>query len=503
MRSHHPATTFGIVRGISYGLFGQPDDWVAQARELGATLIRLYVYWSQVEPRPGEYDWQVVDRLIAQLEPDDQVWITVCSSSPWGTRVPTDFQPPSPALDDDAYERFVSALVQRFEGRVEYWQCNNEPSNHELLWSGNTAEYAHQLGGFARAVRAADPTASVVLGGCGYDALSSLDGSDARRFYETLAATSGADFDVFSLNLYGDPYSIPEHIAWARSIMQANGYEHPIVVGEYNGPTLFEFADANASLEAAMIAAFIGMGDRAHTSTGATGTEALSTVALAERVATETPDRRALRQLYRMEERLPPSLRMFMHGAPDYLVAQRQRIARRQLVQRVVLIRAGGVDTMACWNLAPEVGDYSDPLNIMDLMFGTLALMDYRNGRIAAPRPEAETHQLIATRLTDARSVEPLAADAHALVFRVDHGRARESVLAWLKTDDPMQEDRERRPVSIRWSQGLPKAVDAFGEVREIVWDEAGQTISLDLTATPVFIAPSVGGGRHVAEAGH
>ncbi|NEN05907.1 hypothetical protein G3T36_08470 [Diaminobutyricibacter tongyongensis] len=471
---------------------------MAPARELGATLIRVYVYWSQVEPRPGEYDWQVVDGLIAQLEPDDQAWITVCSSSPWGTRVPTDFQPPSPALYDEAYERFVSALVQRFGGRVRYWQCNNEQSNHDLLWSGNTAEYAHQLAGFARAVRTADPAASVVLGGCGYDALSSRYGSDARRCYETLAATSGADFDVFSLNLYGDPYRIPEHIAWARSIMQANGYEHPIVVGEYNGPTLFEFADANASLEAAMIAAFIGMTDGAHIRT-----ESMSTVALAERVVTETPDRRALRQLYRMEERLPPSLRMFMHDAPDYLIAQRHRIARRQLVQRVALIRAEGVDTMACWNLAPEVGDYSDPLNIMDLMFGSLALMNYRNGRISKPHPEAETHQLVATRLTDARFVEPLAADAHALVFRVDHGRDRESVLAWLKTDDPMQEDRERRRVSIRWSHGLPTAVDAFGEVREIVWDEAGQTISLDLTATPVFIALSVRGGRHVADPGH
>ena len=500
MLAHHPATTFGIVRGISYGLFGEPDDWVAQARELGATLIRVYLYWSQVEPRPGEYDWNVVDRLIAQLEPDDRVWVTVCSSSPWGTRVPTDFQPPSPALDDDAYERFVSTLVRRFGGRVRYWQCNNEQSNGDLLWSGGAAEYAHQLAGFARAVRSADPSASIVLGGCGYDALSSPDGSEARGFYEAIASTSGADFDLFSLNLYGDPYRIPEHIAWARQIMQAYGYEHPIVVGEYNGPTLFEFGDASASLEATMLAAFMNMGDG---SPMFLTTAAMSTEALAEQSVTETPDRRALRQLYRMEDRLPPSLRMFMRDAPDYLVAKRHRIACRQLVQRVALIRAEGVDTLACWNLAPEVGDYSDPLNIMDLMFGTLPLMDYRDGRIAAPHPEAETHRLVATRLTDARSVEHVGSDARALVFRVDHGRDRESILAWLKTEDPMQEDRESKRVTIPWCKGHPKAVDAFDEVREIVWNEAEQTVSIELTATPVFIAPSVGGGRHVADIGH
>jgi hypothetical protein len=51
----------GIVRGISYGLFGKPDTFMPQLRELGATLVRFYVYWSQVEPEPGHYTFDVVD----------------------------------------------------------------------------------------------------------------------------------------------------------------------------------------------------------------------------------------------------------------------------------------------------------------------------------------------------------------------------------------------------------------------------------------------------------
>lgn len=480
---HHPGTTFGIVRGISYGLFGPPDDWVGRARELGATLIRVFIYWSQVEPEPGQFVWDVVDRLAAQLDPDDQAWVTVCSSSVWATRVSTDFQPSSPALDDTAYERFVTALVERFGGGIRYWQCNNEPSNTELLWSGDANEYAHQLACFARAVRGADPSALVVLGGCGYDALSSPEGSDARRFYESVAKASAADFDRFSLNLYGDPGRIPENIAWARRLMRTNGYEHPLVVGEYNGPTLFEFADASAVLEATMISAMIGLGSTAQ----------LSTADLAEQLTSDTPDRKAVRQLYRMAQQLPPSLRMFMHDAPAELVALRHRIACRQLAQRVVLIRSAGVDTLACWNLAPEVGNHSDPLNIMDLMFGSLALMDYRDGRIAERRPEADTHRLVAARLADARTVDPVAADARALVFLVEHADYRKSLVAWLKTDDPMQEDRESRRVSIPWPGGNPEAVDAFGSARETVWDKDAQTVSLELTATPVFIATSAG----------
>ena len=86
----------GVVRGISYGLFAKPDEFVPQARALGAGLIRAYVYWAQVEPEPGRYVWDTVDALLAQLDGDEEVWITVCSSSTWATRESTNFLPPSP-----------------------------------------------------------------------------------------------------------------------------------------------------------------------------------------------------------------------------------------------------------------------------------------------------------------------------------------------------------------------------------------------------------------------
>ena len=61
--------------------------------------------------------------------------------------------------------------------------------------------------------------------------------------------------------------------------------------------------------------------------------------------------------------------------------------------------------------------------------------------------------------------------------------------MAWLNTGDPMQEDREWQRVGMPWPAGRPEAVDAFGSTRETIWDEAAQTVSVELTATPVFIA--------------
>src|SRR6188472_1374019 len=85
----------GVVRGISYGLFGKPDTFMPQLRELGATLVRVYIYWSQIEPEPGTYTFEVIDAFLDQLDGSEEVWITVCSSSPWASQQATTFLPPS------------------------------------------------------------------------------------------------------------------------------------------------------------------------------------------------------------------------------------------------------------------------------------------------------------------------------------------------------------------------------------------------------------------------
>src|SRR5207248_752765 len=141
--------------------------------------------------------WETVDALLGQLNGDEELWITLCSSSPWGTRQPTDFLPPSPARDQRAYAGFVRQVVRHCVdqvggGRVRYWQCDNEPSNTDLL----------------------------------------------------------------SVHLYGDLDRIPGYLATARQFMQAHGYLKPVVVGEHAGPQPFEFPDAMAVMQETFAAAF-------------------------------------------------------------------------------------------------------------------------------------------------------------------------------------------------------------------------------------------------------
>src|SRR6185436_700782 len=113
----------GVNRGISYGLFGPPGEFVTPARALGAGLVRAYVYWAQVEPEPGRFQWDAVDALLNQVTDDVEVWLTVCSSSPWATRQATNFQPQSPAVNLDTYERFIRHLVRGGRVRLSSWKC--------------------------------------------------------------------------------------------------------------------------------------------------------------------------------------------------------------------------------------------------------------------------------------------------------------------------------------------------------------------------------------------
>ncbi|MGI5240309.1 hypothetical protein [Dactylosporangium sp. CA-139066] len=453
----------GVVRGISYGLFGKPDQFVPQARQLGAGLIRAYLFWGQIEPEPGRYDWSAADALLDQCVDGVDVWLTVCSSSPWATRVPTDFLPPSPALDPRRYGAFVRRLVRRFGGRVRYWQCDNEPSNTGLLWSGTAAEYVEQLRVMYQAVKEADPVASVVLGGCGYDMLGSAPNSEQRRFFDEIVAGGRDAFDVFDIHLYGPPERIPEYVATARRLLAAHGADKPIVAGEHGGPVLFEFPEVEPVLQDTMMRAYADV----------PATQSIGE--LRERAAQETPERRAMRALYEQMPQLPPRLQMLMAGCPPQLEAQRHRINACQIAQRTVLALAEGITVTAYWNLAPEVPGPSDPYQLMHLLFGKLPLLDYRDGELGVRHPAADAFALVAHHLHDATGARRLDAGPVA-AFGIDRDRGP-LLVAWAGTP---------ATVTLAWPAANATAVDVFGAEHPAA--VTGGEVRFETGPAPVFV---------------
>jgi hypothetical protein len=475
----------GVARGVSYGLFGAPDELVAPSRALGAGLVRVYVYWSQVQPQPERWDWTVVDSVLTQLTGEEEVWMTVCSSSPWATREPTDFLPSSPAKDEAAFSRFVSALVSRCASRVRYWQCNNEPSNVGLLWAGDAADYVAQLEVFQRAVRAADPGAAVVLGGCGYDVLSAAPGDPPRRFFDHVLATGGGWFDLFAIHLYDDPRLIPDHIATVHEMMRAHGYDRPVVVGEYNGPTLFQLPEVEHVLHETMAAAFAG-------TDAPTGGE-LSTEGLASSAGVDTPERRAMKALYARMPQLPEPLQMLMAGCPPELEQRRHRINCREIVSRNLFAFASGVHRTVCWHLAPEIADYEDPYTMMELLQGKLLLLKHNDrGQLARRQPAGDAFRLLSRHLEGARSVAQVPLERHPDVFaftveRPDRGPL---VVLWQDGDLFSGEDEPATVVEWPWPHEGAAAIDALGVNPRVSRDNG--RLSVPVSVTPVFVSAGV-----------
>jgi len=468
--------TMGVVRGISYGLFGAPDDFGPAVRDLNAGLVRAYVYWGQVEPQAGKLDWTVVDRLLEQVSGQGGLWLTVCSSSPWATRTPTSFLPPSPPLDTAEYARFVTELVQRCGSKVGYWQCENEPSNVGLLWSGTAVDYVDLLTTFAEVVRAVPGAGQVVLGGVGYDVLSSEAGSDAWQFFDMVLSEAGKSFDLVDVHAYDDPRRIPGHFASVRALLAKNGCDQPLVVGEYGGPTVFGFPEAEQALQATMMAV---VADEAPLPAQPEG-------------QVEGPDRRAMRELYQQLSELPPALQQFLDGCPPDVAARRDRIACREIITRNLIAFAEGVTTTCYWHLAPEVPDYADPHNMLGLISARLALLEFRDGVLQDAQASADTFRLLAAALRDAIGVERILLGDRRDVWAFDvlfpDGSGRAVQVLW-QDGDPFTGDADGHGAfEWHWVHEEVHAFNAFAEEISIpVWNHG--LMALPLSATPIVLS--------------
>lgn len=466
----------GVVRGISYGLFGEPQEFGPAALALNAGLVRAYVYWGQVEPEPGRYDWTVVDRLLDEVAGGGRLWVTVCSSSAWATRTETAFLPASPPLDPAAYARFVSQLVRRCAAYVDYWQCENEPSNAGLLWSGTAGEYAELLEVFAGSVRAEPGAGHVVLGGIGYDVLSSEPDSDTWRFFERVCATAGASFDLVDVHLYDDPRRIPMHLAAVRALLERNGCDQPLVVGEYGGPTIFGFPDAEQTVQATMATVLSEGGVQA-----------------GEQRDDDSPDRRAMRELYRRLPELPGELQQFLDGCPPEVAARRDRIACRELVTRNLMAFAEGVAVTCYWQLAPEIPDYSDPLNPLGLISARLPLLDFEDGQLVDAQPAAATFRMLAAALQDAVAVQRITLgdrrDVRAFNVVFPPGSTKAVQVLW-QDADPFAGDLDDLHEAFEWhwvhDDIYAANAMAFG-VPMPAWTHG--RLAVPLSATPILLS--------------
>ncbi|KDN21992.1 glycoside hydrolase family protein [Amycolatopsis rifamycinica] len=479
MTGELPDVRLGVSRGLTYGIHTEPEVFMPVVRELGARTIRVYLYWSQIEPEPDRFTWAAVDAMLAQMTDADEVWVTVYTTSTWATRHPNPTLPASPARDPARYRRFLRALVARCRGRVRFWQCDNEPCV-EFLWNGSAEDYLAHLEVFAEVVRETDPRALVVVGGVPPDALP-VEGEEvddeAVACFETIVSGGGACFDVFDVHPYGDPYLIPAVVAAAHRLLAEHGSAKPVVLGEYNGP----FPFALPQLRPRLVGLWSGVG-------AAEAAEAAAGPADDREQEWQATGEPAMVALYRRMAVMPPLLQMFMAGCAPELADKRHRWNCRDLVVRNLLALAAGVRRTVCWQLGPDHPGPRNPYQVMELLFGKFDLVGYENGRLGRRHPAGETLALLTGRLGDVRHVAEVdvPGDANLYVFEVDRTGRGPLLVAWRRGDDFDGEDEPPTPFECAWTASDARATDALG--RPVPVEVRAGRLRVPVSLTPVFV---------------
>jgi hypothetical protein len=462
-------TPLGIAWGFLYGYAGtKAEVYMPQLRQLGAGMTKVYLFWNQIEPEKGRYEWSAVDQFVDQLHSPGEGLISIFSSSLWATRRASALLPPSPAKNPDEYYRFVHALVLHCRGRVRYWQNDSEPSS-PVYWSGTKQEFVDELRVFHKAVKDADPDAIVVSGG--YDGLFNPPGMfqyPAQKygldFFDYVIAEGSDAFDVFDLRLYADPYTIPWRVEHIRQMMRAHGHEKPILCTEYNGPGFFEFAPNFAYGSAVMKwAESVANGD------GRGG---------ANEVAA----------LYAKMDTLAKQTQMFMEGCSAELQKKLERLQARDLVMRNLLALSAGVRKTMYWDLWHNTSRRDD---MMHLMYAKCKLLEHEGGALTKRYPLADVFERMARELSGVESVERIAVPDRPSLYLFEVKRTQRATLfvVWERRDVFTGEDQPASPFDWPWVFSDASATDALGQTVEATVRYG--RVHLPVSVTPVFVTPA------------
>ena len=188
--------------GVNVALDRYPDQELASALERvadgGFVWVRQSFAWSQVkgEGVTDRIDWSAFDRVLNPLNNYPELRLVAVLKD----------DPPIPPDDPDQFAKFAGAFAERYGDRVDHYQIWDEP-NLASHWGGgsvNPSAYADLFARSARAIRTADPDASILLAGLAPTTEAGSKNLSDKRYLERLYQAGAAPyFDVVAAKPYG------------------------------------------------------------------------------------------------------------------------------------------------------------------------------------------------------------------------------------------------------------------------------------------------------------
>ena len=239
-----PVLPAGVGVNIHFTRDHEKDlDLIAAA---GFKFVRQDFFWSSIERSKGVYDWSEYDDLVTQLERRGmRAYLILDYSNPLYeddvhatnplTGLPERHTTASPQHEDSvaAFASWAAAAAKHFHGRGVIWEIWNEPNIAFWKPKPDVAQYTRLALATSRAIRKADPDATIVgpaTSGFPWDFLESVFKSGVLEY-----------LDAVSVHPYRPPSQSPERAAAQykrlRTLIEAYAPEGkkgmPILSGEW------------------------------------------------------------------------------------------------------------------------------------------------------------------------------------------------------------------------------------------------------------------------------
>ncbi|MDE7408205.1 MAG: beta-galactosidase, partial [Muribaculaceae bacterium] len=220
-----------------YADFAQYKPYVG---ELGVGAARIQSGWARCEQKKGKYDFAWLDEVVDGLcEQGIRPWMCLAYGNPvygaqksLGSLIFTDEN------TMQAWKKYVTAVVNRYKGRVNEWEIWNEPN---LRAADQSEAYASLLMNTADAIRKADPDATIIGGG-----LSRMPIDFTSRVLDIVKKNNKLDMiDYISFHpYYENPDDATSGIIALADLIATYDPRIKLFSGESGCPSVLEWAHA-------------------------------------------------------------------------------------------------------------------------------------------------------------------------------------------------------------------------------------------------------------------
>ena len=154
---------------------GSSDEWSNEypkfnpmLDQAGVKWIRLWNEWGGIEPKPGQWNWDATDKILADAKTNHlHVFPTWCYFTPWASADGGSRR--GPIKDMQFWSDYVTASVDRYHADIKYWEVWNEFNGSFYQGINKPKEYADMVVAAYDAAKKVDPTAKIGMSVANFD----------------------------------------------------------------------------------------------------------------------------------------------------------------------------------------------------------------------------------------------------------------------------------------------------------------------------------------------